>query len=89
MLGILGTGSGKSLAFLLPAVLSSTPTFVVPTTTFVVPTTALIDDMLVRCQDLNIASCKFTGFRTKEHQKSQLENFGSYKAIFGSPEMVE
>lgn len=83
VLGILGTGSGKSLTFLLPAVLSGAPTFVV------VPTTALIDDMLVRCQDLNIASCKFTGSTTKEHQKSQLENFGSYKVIFASPEMVE
>ena len=81
MLGILGTG--KSLTFLLPAVLSSTPTFVVA------PTTALIDDMLVRCQDLNIVSCKFTGSTTKEHQKSQLENFGSHKVIFASPEMVE
>ena len=48
VLGILGTGSGKSLTFLLPAVLSSTPTFVV------VPTTALIDDRLVCCQDLDI-----------------------------------
>jgi superfamily II DNA helicase RecQ len=46
--GILGTGSAKSLTFLLPAVLSSAPTFVV------VPTTALIDDMLVCCQDLDI-----------------------------------
>ena len=90
VLGILGTGSGKSLTFLLPAVLSSAPTFVV------VPSTALIDGMLVRCQDLNIASFKFTGSTTKEHQKSQLENFGSYKVVFASykvvfasPEMVE
>lgn len=59
------------------------PTFVV------VPTTALIDDMLVRCQNLDIASCKFTGCTSKEHQKSQLENFGSYKIILATPEMVE
>ena len=33
VLGTLGPGSGKSLTFLLPAVLSSTPTFVVEPTT--------------------------------------------------------
>ena len=83
VLGILGTGSGKSLTFLLPAVLSSAITFVV------VPTTALIDDMLACCQDLSIASCKFTGSTPKEHQKSQLENFDSFKVIFATPEMIE
>ena len=83
VLGILSTGSGKSLTFLLPAVLSSSPTFVV------VPTKALIDDLLMHCQDLNIAACKFTGSTPQEHQMSQLENFESYKIILATPELVE
>ncbi|KAK3754174.1 hypothetical protein QZH41_007956 [Actinostola sp. cb2023] len=60
VLGVLGTGSGKSMTFMLPAVLSSHPTLVV------MPTKSLIDDIFVRCQDLNIESCKFTGTIPKQ-----------------------
>lgn len=63
VLGILGTGGGKSLTFLLPAVLESAPT------------KSLIDDIYVRCQDLNITACRFTGSVPKEMQHVQLENF--------------
>lgn len=68
---------------MLPAVLSIHPTVVV------VPTKSLIDDILIRCKDLNIASCKFTVSVPKELQKVQLENFSSFKIILTTPEMIE
>ncbi|KAJ7387576.1 hypothetical protein OS493_000910 [Desmophyllum pertusum] len=83
VIGIAGTGSGKSLTFMLPAVLGIHPTVVV------MPTKSLIDDILMRCLDLNITSCKFTGTVSKEIQRVQLENFNSFKLIFTTPEMIE
>lgn len=83
VIGISGTGSGKSLTSMLPAVLGIHPTVVV------MPTKSLIDDILMRCLDLNITSCKFTGTVSKEIQRVQLENFNSFKLIFTTPEMIE
>ena len=65
---VVGTGGGKTLMYLLPAVISSNITLVVS------PTLSLIDDMLGRCHNLGISACKFTGEVPKELQYSQQLN---------------
>ena len=55
VLAVIGTGGGKTLTYLVPAVLSSNPTLVIS------PIKSLIDDALVHCLNTNILSCKFTG----------------------------
>lgn len=50
---VVGTGGGKSLTFLLPAVLSSKPTVVVT------PVKSLIEDVQSKCYDLSISASKF------------------------------
>ena len=81
VLTILGTGGGKSLTHLLPAVISSKPTVVVS------PIKSLIDDILSRCSNLNIATCKYTGDIPKEvYQLLNLENF---KVVLVTPEIIK
>ncbi|CAB4014436.1 ATP-dependent DNA helicase [Paramuricea clavata] len=82
VLGVLGMGSGKSLTFMLPAVLASRPTLVVS------PTKSLIDDLVIRCQDLNISCCKFTGSVPLTVQNEQLDKLPQFKLIFTTPEML-
>ncbi len=65
VLTVLGTGGGKSSAYLLPAVVSERTTFVIA------PTKSLIDDILDSCSSLNISSCKFTGDIQKDVKESQ------------------
>ena len=72
--GILGTGGGKSLIFLLPAVLADKPTIVV------VPTLSLINDLLGRCLALDITACKITGEVPVDIQKSYLEELKKIQA---------
>ena len=79
---VVGTGGGKSLTYLLPAVLSSKPTLVIS------PIKSLIDDILGRCQSLNISSCKFTGDITKQMHDSQLLNLQNFKIIIVTPEIL-
>ena len=82
VLGVLGTGGGKSLTFLLPAVLADKPTIVV------VPTLSLINDLLSRCLALDIAACKITGEVPCDVQNSYLEELTKFKVIFLTPEML-
>ena len=82
VLGILGTGGGKSLTFLLPAVLADKPTIVV------VPTLSLINDLLGKCLALDITACKITGEVPVDIQKSYLEELKKFKLIFLTPEML-
>ena len=79
---VVGTGGGKSLTYLLPAVLSSNPTLVIS------PIKSLIDDILSRCQNLNISACKFTGDITKATHDSQLLNLPNFKIILITPEIL-
>ena len=59
---VVGTGGGKSMMYLLPAVLASKPSLVVS------PTKSLIDDLLLRCGTLEIPACKFTADVPKDTQ---------------------
>ena len=52
---VVRTGSGKTLMYLLPAIIFTKTTLVIS------PITSLIDDTLGRCHDLGISACKFTG----------------------------
>lgn len=52
VLTIAGTGGGKSLMYLLPAIHSSKVTMVIS------PLKSLINDSLIRCLNLNISACK-------------------------------
>jgi hypothetical protein len=81
VLGVLGTGAGKSLTFMLPAVIADKPTIVV------VPTLSLINDLLSRCLALDITACKITGEVPVDIQKSYLEELTKFKLIFLTPEM--
>lgn len=83
VLTVVGTGGGKTLTYLLPAVLSSNPTLVIS------PIKSLIDDTLVRCLNLNILSCKFTGDVPHGVKEVQLQNMESFKIIFATPECLE
>jgi ATP-dependent DNA helicase RecQ len=79
---VVGTGGGKTLMYLLPAVISSKITLVVS------PTLSLIDDMLGRCHNLGISACKFTGEVPKELQYSQQLNIKQFKIVLGTPELL-
>ncbi|CAB4021688.1 ATP-dependent DNA helicase Q-like 4A [Paramuricea clavata] len=83
VLTVVGTGGGKTLTYLLPAVLSSHPTLVLS------PIKSLIDDTLVRCLNLNIRSCKFTGDVPHDVRKEQIHNIEDFKIIFATPECLE
>jgi superfamily II DNA helicase RecQ len=83
VLTVVGTGVGKTLTYLLPAVLSSHPTLVLS------PIKSLIDDALVRCLDLNIRSCKFTGDVPHDVRVEQIHNIEDFKIIFATPECLE
>ena len=76
---VVGTGGGKTLTYLLPAVLSSRPTLVLS------PIKSLIDDALVRCLNLNIRSCKFTGDVPHDVREEQIQGMESFKIIFATP----
>jgi bloom syndrome protein len=80
---VVGTGGGKSLTYLLPAVLSTKPTLVVS------PVKSLIDDTLSRCQELSISVCKFTGDLPNHQREAQLQNFEHFKVVLVTPEMLK
>lgn len=83
VLTVVGTGGGKTLMFLLPAIISEDVTLVVS------PIKSLIEDTAKRCHNLDISICKFTGDVPMEIQKTQLENIGNYKIIIATPEMLQ
>ena len=78
---VVGTGGGKTLMYLLPAVISAKTTLVIS------PITSLIDDTLGRCHDLGISACKFTGEVPKHVRDSQLLNIETQKVVLGTPEI--
>ena len=80
---VVGTGGGKSLTYMLLAVFSSEPTVVVS------PIKSLIDDILGRCQNLNISACKFTGDVSKELYDDQLQKIAQFKIILVTPEILK
>ena len=82
VLGVLETGSGKTLTFMLPAVLASKPTLVVS------PTKSLIDDTMFCSQNLGLTCCKFTGEVPNDVQQQQFQEFSSYRLILATPEML-
>ena len=81
VLGVLGTGGGKTLTFMLPAILSDKPTIVV------VPTLSLIEDLLSSCFALDIKACKITGDVPSDIRNTCLNQLPSYKILFFTPEM--
>ena len=80
---VVGTGGGKSLTYMLPAALSSKPTVVVS------QIKSLTDDILGRCQNLNISACKFTGDVSKELYDDQLQKIAQFKIILVTPEILK
>lgn len=83
VLTVLSTGGGKSLTYMLPAVLASKPTLVIS------PTKSLIVDQLSRCNELGISACQFTGDVPENIQITQLEELQHFKLIFSTPEVLE
>lgn len=81
VLTVVGTGGGKSLMYMLPAILSTKPTLVLS------PILSLIDDLLLRCSELNIGACKFTGQLSNEQKELQINQL-SYKLVFCTPEVL-
>ena len=83
VLTVVGTGGGKTLMFLLPAIISDKLTLVVS------PIKSLIDDTVLRCQNLGISACKFTGEVPHEIQRMQVEHIEQYCIVVATPEMLE
>jgi ATP-dependent DNA helicase RecQ len=83
VISIVGTGGGKSLTFMLPALLSSKPTIVVA------PTKSLIEDMVDRAKYLSIPSCKYTSDVSLEARKEQTTNLSRYRLVFCTPESLQ
>ena len=83
VLTVVGTGGGKTLMFLLPALISDKLSLVVS------PIKSLIDDTLLRCQNLGISACKFTGEVSHEIQKMQVQKIQQYCVVVATPEMLE
>ena len=83
VLTVAGTGRGKSLMYLLSAVLSSKVTMVIS------PFESLIDDSLIRCLNLNISACKFTGDVPLHTRTEQVNDLKNYRVIFVTPECLE
>jgi ATP-dependent DNA helicase RecQ len=82
-LTVVGTGGGKTLMFLLPAILCDKLSLVVS------PIKSLIDDTVLRCQNLGISACKFTGDVPNEVQIYQVECIQQYRVIVATPEMLQ
>jgi ATP-dependent DNA helicase RecQ len=80
---VVGTGGGKTLMFLLPAILCDKLSLVVS------PIKSLIDDAVLRCQNLGISACKFTGDVPNEVQIYQVECIQQYRVIVATPEMLQ
>ena len=72
MLTVAGTGGGKTLMFLLPTIISDKLTLVIS------PIKSFIDDMVLRCQNLGISACKFSGEVPHEIQTVQVEHIEQY-----------
>ncbi len=83
VLTVLGTGGGKTLMFLLPAIISDKLSLVVS------PIKSLIDHTVLRCQNLGISACKFTGEVPHEIQRMQVEHIQQYRVIVATPEMLQ
>jgi ATP-dependent DNA helicase RecQ len=81
--GVLWTGGGKTLMFLLPGILSDKLSLIVS------HIMSLIDDTLLRCHNLEISVCKFTDDVPIELQEEQVENIQQYKVILATPEMLQ
>ena len=69
--------------------------FLLPVTIFdklslvVSPIKSLIDDTLLRCQNLEISACKFSGEVPHEIQKMQVQKIQQYRVVVATPEMLE
>ena len=83
VLAIIGTGGGKSLTFMLPAILATKPTLVVS------PTRSLIEDLLSRSENNGIKSCMFLGGMDTEVLQHQKQTFKQYNLVYATPEALE
>ena len=68
---------------MLPAIISDKLTLVVS------PIKSLIDDTVLRCQNLGISACKFTREVPHEIQRMQVEHIEQYRIVVATPEMLE
>ena len=82
MLTVAGTGGGKTLMYLLPAVLASAPSLVIS------PIKSLVNDTFQRCLDLGIIACVFTGEVSQDIKDEKLSKLSSYKVILTTPERL-
>ncbi|MCR5289341.1 MAG: RecQ family ATP-dependent DNA helicase [Treponema sp.] len=81
---LLPTGAGKSLCFMLPALLSSGPTLII------YPLLALMNDQERRLEALHIPYTTFRGGMTKEQKQKAFEKIRlGAKCIIANPEVLQ
>lgn len=81
---LLPTGAGKSLCFMLPAVMLKRPTLVV------YPLIALMSDQLRRMEKCGIQAVLFRGQQTKEEREANFQKLrGGARLILANPEVLQ
>ena len=84
VLGILPTGSGKSLCYQLPAMLLSGTTVVIS------PLISLMNDQVNQLKAMNFKKViAFNSFIDFETRRRALKNLSAYKLIYLSPELLQ
>lgn len=79
---VLHTGSGKSLCYQLPAVMTEGTAVVVS------PLIALMTDQVLQLQKLNIPAASLASHQTAFEQEDILRNWSSHRLIYVSPERL-
>jgi ATP-dependent DNA helicase RecQ len=85
VLGIMPTGSGKSLTYQLPSLVLPRPTIVIS------PLIALMQDQTEKAEEADIIAAKLDSTLTRSEERETIENIeqGDHRLIYTTPERLE